>query len=64
MASEVAYCTKLPTELWVRCWTRSTSQDLRSLVLVCRYFRAVCQPLLFQNLEIEAPAPEDVDRTN
>ncbi|KAJ7776220.1 hypothetical protein B0H16DRAFT_1003023 [Mycena metata] len=56
--------TKLPTELWAQCWSRSSPRNLRGLTLVCRYFRTVCQPLLFQNLEIQAPDPEDVDRTN
>ncbi|KAJ7825722.1 hypothetical protein B0H13DRAFT_2442243, partial [Mycena leptocephala] len=62
--SKDSYCTKLPTELWVRCWSRSSSSDLRHLVLVCRYFRDLCQPLLFCHQSCRTPDPADVDRTN
>ncbi|KAJ6613742.1 hypothetical protein B0H10DRAFT_2047347 [Mycena sp. CBHHK59/15] len=63
-SQNVAYCTNIPTEVWVRCWSLSSSRDLRRLVFVCRHFRDICQPLLFQHQHFRAPDPEDIDRGN
>ncbi|KAF7342383.1 hypothetical protein MVEN_01827200 [Mycena venus] len=60
----VAYCTKLPTEVWTRCWSQSSPRDLRRLVRVCRYFHDLCQPLLFQCQRFRAPSHHDIGPTN
>ncbi|KAJ7713446.1 hypothetical protein B0H16DRAFT_1894865 [Mycena metata] len=50
----VVYYAKVPTEIWGRCWSQCTPQELASLVLVSRYFRQLCQPLLFERQSISA----------
>ncbi|KAJ7669777.1 hypothetical protein B0H17DRAFT_949080, partial [Mycena rosella] len=56
----VDYTSRIPTEIWLRCWSTSLRYDLKGLVLVCRYFRAICQPLLFQHQRFRAPSVEDI----
>ncbi|KAJ7096962.1 hypothetical protein C8R44DRAFT_717538 [Mycena epipterygia] len=60
----VDYGTKVPTEIWSRCWFAASPHDLRRLVFVCRYFRDICQPFLFHQQRFRAPDPEEIDRTN
>ncbi|KAJ7493018.1 hypothetical protein B0H11DRAFT_2396431 [Mycena galericulata] len=60
----VEYGTKFPPEIWLRCWSNSTPHYLRRLVLVCRYFRDLCHPLLFEYQRFRSPDPENVDRSN
>ncbi|KAJ7458625.1 hypothetical protein FB451DRAFT_1372293 [Mycena latifolia] len=49
------YVDRLPTEIWLNCFTFCRLSQLRRLVLVCRYFRALAQPLLFRHQRIETP---------
>ncbi|KAJ7846006.1 hypothetical protein B0H13DRAFT_2285955 [Mycena leptocephala] len=57
---KIDYCSRVPTELWVRCWSHCSSQDLRRLVLVSRHFRELCQPFLFQHQRYTAPYPDAI----
>ncbi|KAJ6617179.1 hypothetical protein B0H10DRAFT_2434587 [Mycena sp. CBHHK59/15] len=58
----VTYVDRVPTEIWLRCWTLCPTRHLRRLARVCRYFRTLCQPLLFQHQRVAAP--EGVDHYN
>ncbi|KAJ7092516.1 hypothetical protein C8R43DRAFT_1244580 [Mycena crocata] len=58
----VDYCADVATEVWVRCWSQASSKDLRRLVLVCRYFRDICQPILFEHQQFEAPSSGSIHR--
>ncbi|KAJ7176377.1 hypothetical protein C8R43DRAFT_975546 [Mycena crocata] len=58
----VDYCADVATEVWVRCWSQASSRDLRRLVSVCRYFRDICQPILFEHQRFEAPSSEHIHR--
>ncbi|KAJ7691844.1 hypothetical protein B0H14DRAFT_3906149 [Mycena olivaceomarginata] len=64
VAQGVDYGTKVPTEVWSRCWSIASPHDLRRLVLVCQYFRDICQPFLFHHQRFMAPDPQEIDRTN
>ncbi|KAJ6578854.1 hypothetical protein DFH09DRAFT_1361208 [Mycena vulgaris] len=56
----VALCTKVPAEIWLRIWHSSSRRDLQNLVFVCRYFRDLCQPLIFRHQRFTAPQLNDV----
>ncbi|KAJ7183259.1 hypothetical protein C8R46DRAFT_1209418 [Mycena filopes] len=56
------FAASIPTEVWLRCWSYCHSSDLAHLTLVSRYFRAVCQSLLFQAQRYAAPYPEAIGR--
>ncbi|KAJ7431754.1 hypothetical protein FB451DRAFT_1485631, partial [Mycena latifolia] len=60
----IPYSTRLPTELWGRCWKHTSSRDLRRLIFVSHYFRDICQPLLFQEQKFTAPDPGEIDQEN
>ncbi|KAK7000642.1 hypothetical protein R3P38DRAFT_3616434 [Favolaschia claudopus] len=45
----------IATEIWLNCWSFCSTKDLRRLVLVCRVFRDICHPLLFQHQRFDAP---------
>ncbi|KAF7374151.1 hypothetical protein MSAN_00296700 [Mycena sanguinolenta] len=49
-----SYLHILATELWLACWTLCSRRQLRRLSLVCKRFRDICLPLLFQQQTIEA----------
>lgn len=53
-AHNIAYCTRLPEEVWLKCFAGADPSDLSSMVAVCRYFKGLCQPLLFQNMQLTA----------
>ncbi|KAJ6596584.1 hypothetical protein B0H10DRAFT_2232441 [Mycena sp. CBHHK59/15] len=53
----------LAIETWIHCWNFCDAAELRRLSLVCRYFRTLCQPLLFHSQCVKAPHP-DVRRRN
>ncbi|KAJ7473590.1 hypothetical protein B0H11DRAFT_1338534 [Mycena galericulata] len=57
------YVEKLATEIWVACWSLCKPAELRRLSLTCRYFRTLCQPLLFRRQMVVAPH-DMVDRHN
>ncbi|KAJ6450401.1 hypothetical protein C8R45DRAFT_1224128 [Mycena sanguinolenta] len=57
-----SYADRLATEIWHNCWTYCGSLELRRLCLVCKYFRTICQPLLFREQTIIAP--RDITRFN
>ncbi|KAJ7114603.1 hypothetical protein C8R43DRAFT_1156717 [Mycena crocata] len=61
-SSQVDYSAKLPTEVWARCWSQCDPRDLRRLVSVCRYFRELCHPLLFQHQQFRAPDYYEINR--
>ncbi|KAJ6458358.1 hypothetical protein C8R47DRAFT_1227099 [Mycena vitilis] len=52
MQSRSSYVDKLATEVWSNCWSYASKAQLKRLCLVCRYFRTVCQPLLFQKQSV------------
>ncbi|KAJ7510837.1 hypothetical protein B0H11DRAFT_2215577 [Mycena galericulata] len=52
--SATHYLRILPAELWLACWALCSRRQLRRLGLVCKLFRAVCLPLLFQHQIIDA----------
>ncbi|KAJ7091782.1 hypothetical protein C8R44DRAFT_647265 [Mycena epipterygia] len=52
--SATPYLRILPTELWLACWALCSRRQLRRFALVCKHFRALCLPLLFQNQIIDA----------
>ncbi|KAJ6483524.1 hypothetical protein C8R47DRAFT_564207 [Mycena vitilis] len=54
----------LPVEVWERCWKYCQSRRLRRLVLVCRLFRNICQPLLFYEQIFRAPYTADITSKN
>ncbi|KAJ7436346.1 hypothetical protein FB451DRAFT_1307536 [Mycena latifolia] len=62
--ASVDYAAKIPTEIWTRCWSSSSPHDLRRLVFICRYFRDICQPLLFEHQRFRSPDAEEIDRSN
>ncbi|KAK7042818.1 hypothetical protein R3P38DRAFT_3260751 [Favolaschia claudopus] len=45
----------IATEIWLNCWSFCSTKDLRRLALVCRVFRDICHPLLFQHQRFDAP---------
>ncbi|KAJ6450169.1 hypothetical protein C8R45DRAFT_120581 [Mycena sanguinolenta] len=56
------YLHILATELWLACWTLCSRRQLRRLTLVCKLFRDICHPLIFQHQTIDAqrePFTED-----
>ncbi|KAJ7478703.1 hypothetical protein B0H11DRAFT_2028362 [Mycena galericulata] len=55
---------RLPTEIWERCWSSCHNGRLRRLVLVCRLFREICQPLLFAKQIFHAPDVEYITPQN
>jgi hypothetical protein len=59
--SRASYLNTVATEIWARFWFYSSPTDLRRLVLVCRYFRDICQPFLFQRQRFRAPDSADFD---
>ncbi|KAJ7325819.1 hypothetical protein DFH08DRAFT_941138 [Mycena albidolilacea] len=59
--SRVSYLNTVTTEIWARFWFYSSSTDLRRLMPVCRYFRDICQPFLFQRQHFRAPDSADFD---
>ncbi|KAJ6450204.1 hypothetical protein C8R45DRAFT_1043921 [Mycena sanguinolenta] len=50
----IPYLHILPIELWLACWAQCSRRQLRRLTLVCKRFRGICLPLLFQHQTIEA----------
>ncbi|KAJ6450199.1 hypothetical protein C8R45DRAFT_1043910 [Mycena sanguinolenta] len=50
----IPYLHILPIELWLACWAQCSRGQLRRLTLVCKLFRGICLPLLFQHQTIEA----------
>ncbi|KAJ6450203.1 hypothetical protein C8R45DRAFT_764798, partial [Mycena sanguinolenta] len=56
------YLHILATELWLACWTLCSRRQLRRLTLVCKLFRDICHPLIFQHQTTDAqrePFTED-----
>ncbi|KAJ7430941.1 hypothetical protein B0H11DRAFT_2298818 [Mycena galericulata] len=53
-----AYLERLATETWANCWSFCEGPELKRLSLVCRYYRNLCQPLLFQTQRVTAPRIE------
>ncbi|KAJ6486997.1 hypothetical protein C8R45DRAFT_1214255 [Mycena sanguinolenta] len=53
--SAIPYLHILATELWFACWTLCSPRQLRRLSLVCKLFRDICLPLIFQHQIIESP---------
>ncbi|KAJ7099742.1 hypothetical protein C8R44DRAFT_988590 [Mycena epipterygia] len=49
--------TEFPAEIWTRIWYSCSKRDIRNLIFVCRDFRDICQPLLFQHQQFGAPEP-------
>ncbi|KAJ6488859.1 hypothetical protein C8R45DRAFT_993045 [Mycena sanguinolenta] len=47
------YVHLLPTEIWIACWAFCNSRQLRRLSLVCRLFRSLSLPLLFQHQTLD-----------
>ncbi|KAF8181180.1 hypothetical protein K438DRAFT_1768021 [Mycena galopus ATCC 62051] len=42
------------TELWLACWALCSRRQLRRLIMVCRLFRDICLPLLFEEQILDA----------
>ncbi|KAJ6484030.1 hypothetical protein C8R45DRAFT_999986 [Mycena sanguinolenta] len=47
------YLEIIATELWFTCWTLCSRRQLRRLSAVCKLFRNICLPLLFEDQTIE-----------
>ncbi|KAJ6534152.1 hypothetical protein B0H19DRAFT_1185410 [Mycena capillaripes] len=61
----IAYVQLLPVELWLACWTTCSHRQLRRVSTVCRFFRSLVWPLLFQHQTIDVAAlQEGVNRLN
>ncbi|KAJ7168936.1 hypothetical protein C8R46DRAFT_1268564 [Mycena filopes] len=60
---KVAYDTKLPPEVWIRCSLGCRHEDLCSLALVSRYFHDLFMPLIHEHQYIVLPDPEHSDWT-
>ncbi|KAJ7491412.1 hypothetical protein B0H11DRAFT_1008472 [Mycena galericulata] len=58
-----AYCRTVPAEVWLRCFHGASDSDLRCLLSICRYFRELCQPLLFKNMCVAVCRPDDLSRS-
>ncbi|KAF7334594.1 hypothetical protein MVEN_02289300 [Mycena venus] len=64
MTPRFVRCAEVPTEVWARCWSHCSPQDLRCLVLVSPCFREVCQRLLFEHQHFSGPSAMMVDNSN
>ncbi|KAJ6457806.1 hypothetical protein DFH09DRAFT_1349528, partial [Mycena vulgaris] len=62
--SSVAYVEKVATEVWLSSFNHCDDMELQRLSLVCRYFRMLCQPLLFRTKSITAPEDSSVNGHN
>ncbi|KAJ7466091.1 hypothetical protein FB451DRAFT_1261749, partial [Mycena latifolia] len=61
----IPYLFILPAEIWLACWTLSSSRQLRRISLVCQLFRSLCFPLLLQHQDFDVAAVEKtLDRKN
>ncbi|KAF7366148.1 hypothetical protein MVEN_00491700 [Mycena venus] len=49
MQPTITYLTLVPLEIWLACWSLCSRQQLRRLSLVCRLFRSLVLPLLFDH---------------
>ncbi|KAJ7474920.1 hypothetical protein FB451DRAFT_278193 [Mycena latifolia] len=58
------WITKLPVEVWERCWGHCQNRHLRRLTLVCRLFRDICQRLLFFKQIFRAPYFDNITPLN
>ncbi|KAJ7087110.1 hypothetical protein C8R44DRAFT_752287 [Mycena epipterygia] len=47
--------SRFPAEIWLKAWDSCSTRDIGNLVLVCRHFRDICQPLLFQRQRLTTP---------
>ncbi|KAJ6535282.1 hypothetical protein DFH09DRAFT_1369663 [Mycena vulgaris] len=56
MDSAHNYVDRVATEVWFHCFTYCDNQRLRRLSLACRFFQALCEPLLFHSQTISAPS--------
>ncbi|KAF7365789.1 hypothetical protein MVEN_00452900 [Mycena venus] len=66
MLSKVTqYLHIMPLELWLACWSLCSLQQLRRISLVCKFFRSLVIPHLFeeQTLDVAALA-QGLDRDN
>lgn len=54
----------IPNEIWTLCWDIVTRDDLKSLSCVCRLFRLICQPLLFNKFTFPIPFGHNPTRSN
>ncbi|EIW85956.1 hypothetical protein CONPUDRAFT_148087 [Coniophora puteana RWD-64-598 SS2] len=54
----------LPIEIWDQCFFRCSSDDLKSLSLVCQSFRPICQRYLYRSLSYRSPELEMVGTHN
>ncbi|KAJ6488784.1 hypothetical protein C8R45DRAFT_1142895 [Mycena sanguinolenta] len=46
----------LPAEIWTECWAYSTPRQLRRISVVCRLFRSISLPSLFQHQSLDLGA--------
>ncbi|KAJ7875455.1 hypothetical protein B0H13DRAFT_2550110 [Mycena leptocephala] len=65
LSQATRYLYIVPPELWLACWSLCSLQQLRRLSLVCKLFRSLVIPHLFeeQTLDVAALAQE-LDRDN
>ncbi|KAJ7017541.1 hypothetical protein C8F04DRAFT_979064, partial [Mycena alexandri] len=52
----LAYLHLLPVEVWLRCWSLCSLRQLRRISVVCRFFQALCLPLVFRHQTIDVAA--------
>ncbi|KAF7375752.1 hypothetical protein MSAN_00464800 [Mycena sanguinolenta] len=58
MDEPVDYLRLLPPEVWIACWVFCTSRQLRRISVVCRLFRSLCLPFVFQHQSLNLAALE------
>ncbi|KAJ7898379.1 hypothetical protein B0H13DRAFT_2275757 [Mycena leptocephala] len=59
------YLHLLPAELWLYCWSYCSHRQFRRLTVVCKTFRTLCLPFLFETqfFDIKAAAGNNSDCT-
>ncbi|KAJ6453380.1 hypothetical protein C8R45DRAFT_634088 [Mycena sanguinolenta] len=53
MRKPIDYQHLVPTEVWIACWAFCTSRQLRRISVVCRHFRSLTVPSLFQHQALD-----------
>ncbi|KAJ6488856.1 hypothetical protein C8R45DRAFT_1097204 [Mycena sanguinolenta] len=58
IAESFDYPHLVPVEIWIACWAFCSSRQLRRLSVVCRLFRSLSLPLLFEHQTLDLAALE------
>ncbi|KAJ6488854.1 hypothetical protein C8R45DRAFT_1097202 [Mycena sanguinolenta] len=58
MEKSFDYLQLVPAEIWIACWAFCSSRQLRRISVVCRLFRSLSLPFLFQHRTLDLAALE------